>query len=153
MEDLFENIGILLIVIVGIIAKIGESSLNKRKKQGSAPMESDNTAPHEDGYPFDDGGHKSMQPATIRPESRLNPSQTFTTTTTGLNTAATTIAHPIAEKKTVRHEVVAESASVEHQLRHRKGANTANDSAQIDFDLRKAVIYSEILSPKFKDYD
>lgn len=152
MDGLLENIGIWLIVIVGIVAKLGESSLNNRKKKGGAPMTSGDTVEY--------GGQEATDRTIVHSQPQSEASRSFTTTvtmpepflTTDINTATATT--PIV-KKTVKHEVVTESASTEHQLCTTKKGNITDDNnnTQIDFDLRKAVIYSEILSPKFKDYD
>ena len=166
--DWLGDIGIVLLIVVGIIAKIGESAMNCKKQKGSTPKPFDEImeelAEQEPSRPIERGNageyEPEYQPTTV---FHTDMPQTFTSTTTAapapfLTTELSVSAEPARAKK--------QPASGKHA---QKEANTAQPTAsshgkktakkpqaaeqQADFDLRKAVIYSEILTPKFKDYD
>ena len=151
MEDLWENIGILLLIVVGVIAKIGESSLNGRKKKGSAtstPEEAETDAPKGFEEIFKEIIVPEQEPAEMTTASQYRPMadkeikpapREFVTDTTGVSGYADCSA---ANKPQKKHEHTSKNDSKQQACEEQEG-----------FDLRKAVIYSEILTPKFKDYD
>lgn len=150
MEDLWENIGILLLIVVGVIAKIGESSLNGRKKKGSVTSipeeaETDGTKGFEEIFIPEQEPAETPTASQDRPtaDRAAKPAPCdFVTDTTNIPGYADC---STADKPQKKHE----HPSKMHENTPKQQA----DERQEEFDLRKAVIYSEILAPKFKDYD
>ncbi len=152
MEDLWENIGILLLIVVGVIAKIGESSLNGRKKKGSTtsiPEEAETDAPKGFEEIFKEITIPEQESAEMPTASQYSPTADkavkpapcdFVTDTTGIPADYST-----ADKLQKKHEHPSKM--------HENTSKQQTHEEQEEFDLRKAVIYSEILAPKFKDYD
>ncbi len=151
---MWENIGILLLIVVGVIAKIGESSLNGRKKKGSTisiPEEVEADAPKGFEEIFKEITIPEQEPAEMPTASQYSPTADkaakpapcdFVTDTTGIPSYADCSATDKSQRK--------------HEHPSKMHGNTSKQQAneeQEEFDLRKAVIYSEILAPKFKDYD
>lgn len=166
--DWLGDIGIVMLIVVGIIAKIGESAMNGKKQKDSTPKPfgeiMEELAENEPSQPIERGNageyEPEYQPTTV---FHTDMPQTFTTTTTAtpapfLTTELSVAAEPARAKeqpasgKHAKQEVnVAQHTASSHGKRTAKKPQTAEQQA--DFDLRKAVIYSEILTPKFKDYD
>ena len=155
---------VLLVVFVGIVAKSGESALNMRKRatgnKGLLRVIID--ASSQDGYecPVDNAeqyaeistthnevfaGYTSTYtaPNTVEPEP-------FLTSELG---AVTTPNRGCADAK--QQSIADDSSIIEQTAQTVQSENQCSDSESVEsnFDLRAAVIYSEILSPKFKDLD
>ena len=166
--DWLGDIGIVLLIVVGIIAKIGESAMNGKKQKGSTPKPfeeiMEDLAEQEPLRPIERGNtdeySPEYQPTTV---FHTDMPQTFTTTTTAtpapfltteLSVAAETAR---AKKQPASGKHAPQEANAAQHIASLHGKKTAKKpqaaEQQADFDLRKAVIYSEILTPKFKDYD
>lgn len=151
MEDLWENIGILLLIVVGVIAKIGESSLNGRKKKGSTtsiPEEAETDEPKDFEEIFKEITIPEQEPAETPTASQNRPTADkaakpapcdFVTDISDYTDCSAT------DKSQRKHEHPSKM--------HENTSKQQKDEEQEEFDLRNAVIYSEILAPKFKDYD
>lgn len=168
--DWLGDIGIAMLIVVGIIAKIGESAINGNKRKGSAPKSFDEITEEElarqeqkPSRPTERGNageyEPEYQPTTV---SHTDMQQTFTTTTTAAPAPFLTTELSVAtESKPVnkQHASDKHAAHKANAKQHgalangKKTAKKSPESEPTDFDLREAVIYSEILAPKFKDYD
>ena len=166
--DWLGDIGIVLLIVVGIIAKIGESAMNGKKQKGGTtpqPFEEimEELAGQEQSRPIEHGEsgeyEPEYQPTTV---FHTDIPQTFTTTTTAapapfLTTELSVAAEPArAKEQPVSGKHAQQEANAAQHTASSHGKKTAKKpqaAEPTDFDLRKAVIYSEILAPKFKDYD
>ena len=140
-EDIFSNIWIVIIAIVSIIIRVIGSSARQKQEQ-EAPVapttsydEEEEVATHSDSLEtiFDEifEGHKRAEvthtTATIaeaQPQNVSTPQNA--TNRTSARSSRTVATEPATNK------------------------NSSNRSKK-NFNLREAVIYSEILTPKFKD--
>lgn len=166
--DWLGDIGIVLLIVVGIIAKIGESAMSGKKQKGSTPTPfeeiMEDLAEQEPSRPIERSNageyEPKYQPTTV---FHTDMPQTFTTTTTAapapfLTTELSVAAEPArAKKQQASGKHAPQEANTAQHTASSHGKKTAKRpqaaEQQADFDLRKAVIYSEILTPKFKDYD
>lgn len=119
-----------LLILVTIITQSGKKSKTQQKVQ--APIDINDI----DNTSSDDSSN--MPPATS--------SDTLTMMGTPLYTSTATKT-PMTKSSTPAQ------STTSRQKANNTPKNTSKDEDDTEFDLRKAVIYSEILTPKFKEED
>ena len=140
-EDFFSNIWIVIIAIVSIIIRvIGSSARQKQEQEAPASQstsydEEQEATTHSDSLEtiFDEilEGHKRAEVThTAAPIVEVQP-QTISNPQNATNRTSARSSRTVATEPTTNK-------------------NSSNHSKK-NFNLREAVIYSEILTPKFKD--
>ena len=140
-EDIFSNIWIVIIAIVSIIIRVIGSSARQKQEQEApaAPTtsydEEEEVTTHSDSLEtiFDEifEGHKRAEVThTAAPIAEAQP-QNVSTPQNATNRTSARSSRTVATEPTTNK-------------------NSSNRSKK-NFNLREAVIYSEILTPKFKD--
>ncbi|MGN0006988.1 MAG: hypothetical protein ACI35T_02710 [Alistipes sp.] len=166
MEDVVINIVLLLLVVfVGVVAKSGESALNKRKQatgnKGLFREVIDEYSQTDDEYP---ANRTEQYDRSLSNQDEWFAGYTSTYTvntpvepepflTTELGGVATPYRGLSDEKQQASRSTMDDSSVIGQNVQEVQAETALNnsDSVEQDFDLRSAVIYSEILSPKFND--
>ena len=163
MEDVLYYIGLGLLIIFSLIRKAGQATAQKSKKTINPPMEApmenfppiiptfahdesvDNQASRAERYGKRadlENSAEAQSLETIFDEEELyereqaRKAKRAEQTQGQVKKAPKQIAHPTLQKPSQQHKEA------------QKGGNSENLA---DFDLQKAVIYSEILKPKFEE--
>ncbi len=136
MKDILENLGIVLLIVISVAAQIAKA-VKKTSKAKTAP-----SAETEESV-FEEAARKERDTTF----SEIEPTYILTT--------------PMETKKQKKKGIPANKpnltghhAAEEKPHPHNKAADTEKAKPAVpieDFDLRKAIIYSEIMTPKFKE--
>lgn len=136
MEDILENLGIVLLIVISVAAQIAKAVKKASKARNTPSAETDEPV-------FERTAGKERD--TTFSEIEL----TYIPTT------------PMETKKQKKKGIPANKpnrtehhAAEEKQRTHNNAADTEKAKPAVsidDFDLRKAIIYSEIMTPKFKE--
>lgn len=119
-----------LLILVTIITQSGKKSKAKQKVQAPIDInDTDNTSSND-----------------LSNTTPITSSDTLTMMGTPLY-ASTATKTPTTKSSTPVQ------STTSHQKANNTPKNTSKDEDDTEFDLRKAVIYSEILTPKFKEED
>ena len=136
MEDILENLGIVLLIVISVAAQIAKAVKKASKARNTPSAETDEpvferTAGKERNTTFSE-----IEPTYIP----TTPMETQKQKKKGIPTnKPNRTEHHAAEEKPHPHNMAAD-------------AEKAKPAASVDdFDLRKAIIYSEIMTPKFKE--
>ena len=136
MEDILENLGIILLIVISVAAQIAKAAKKASKVRNAPSAETEKPV-------FEEAARKERNTTF----SEIEPTYTLTT--------------PMETKKQKKKVMPANKPNrTEHHAAEEK-QRTYNNAADIekakpavsidDFDLRKAIIYSEIMTPKFKE--
>lgn len=135
MEDILENLGIVLLIVISVAAQIAKAAKKASKARNTPSAETDEPV-------FEEVARKERDTTF----SEIEPTYILTT--------------PMETKKQKKKGIPAnkpnrtEHTAEEKQRAHNRAvdADKAKPAVSIDdFDLRKAIIYSEIMTPKFKE--
>lgn len=136
MEDILENLGIVLLIVISVAAQIAKAAKKASKVRNAPSAETEESV-------FEEAARKERNTTF----SEIEPTYILTT--------------PMETKKQKKKGIPANKlnrtehhAAEEKQRTHNKAANTEKAKPAVsidDFDLRKAIIYSEIMTPKFKE--
>lgn len=154
---------VLLVVFVGIVAKSGESALNKRKRAtgNKELLREIIDASSQDGYEYPvDNAEQYAETSATQNEVFTGYTSTYTTTNAiesepFLTTELEAVTTPNRGCADAKQSIADDSSIIGQNTQTIQSENQCSDSKSVEsnFDLRSAVIYSEILSPKFKDLD
>lgn len=136
MEDILENLGIVLLIVISVAAQIAKAAKKASKVRNAPSTETEEPV-------FEETARKGRNTTF----SEIEPTYIPTT--------------PMETKKQKKKGIPANKpnrtehhAAEEKQRTHNKAADTEKAKPAVsidDFDLRKAIIYSEIMTPKFKE--
>ena len=154
---------VLLVVFVGIVAKSGESALNMRKRAtgNKGLLREIIDASSQDGYECPvDNAEQYAKTSTTQNEVFAGYTSTYTATNAVesepfLTTELEAVTTPNRGCADAKQSIADDASIIEQTAQTVQSENQCSDSESVEpnFDLRAAVIYSEILSPKFKDLD
>lgn len=133
MDDIFEHLGIILLIVISVVAQIVKTA-KKAAKSSGMPTEETN-------------GHPTYE--DIIKEIRKPRSEKRTITapmTANKKKKVKKSSETEIKSNPAAHTAIEKSNDKSADTEILKQSNTIDD-----FDLRKAVIYSEILTPKFKE--
>lgn len=136
MEDILENLGIVLLIVISVAAQIAKAAKKASKVRNAPSAETEKPAFEEAARKERDTTFSEIEPTYIQ----TTPMETKKQKKKG-----------IPANKTNRTE---HHAAEEKQRMHNNAADTEKAKPTVsidDFDLRKAIIYSEIMTPKFKE--
>ena len=119
-----------LLILVTIITQSGKKSKAKQKVQ--APID------------INDTNNTSSNDLS---------NMASTTSSDALTMMGTPLYASTATKTPMTKSSTPAQTTTSHQKANNTPKNTSKDEDDTEFDLRKAVIYSEILTPKFKEED
>lgn len=137
MEDILENLGIVLLIVISVAAQIAKAAKKASKVRNAPSAETEESV-------FEEAARKERNTTF----SEIEPTYILTT--------------PMETKKQKKKGMPANKpshteqhhAAEEKQRTHNNAADTEKAKPAVsidDFDLRKAIIYSEIMTPKFKE--
>lgn len=137
MEDILENLGIILLIVISVAVQIAKAAKKASKVRNAPSAETEKPV-------FEEAARKERNTTF----SEIEPTYILTT--------------PLETKKQKKKGMPANKpshteqhhATEEKQRTHNKAADTEKAKPAVsidDFDLRKAIIYSEIMTPKFKE--
>lgn len=137
MEDILENLGIILLIVISVAAQIAKAAKKASKVRNVPSTETKEPV-------FEEAARKERNTtfSEIEPTYTLKtPMETKKQKKKGIsaNKPSHTEQHHAAEEKQRTHNNAAD-------IEKAKPATSIDD-----FDLRKAIIYSEIMTPKFKE--
>lgn len=136
MEDILENLGIVLLIVISVAAQITKT-VKKASKARNAP------SAKTEKPPFAETAGKEMDTIFSEIESTYiltTPMETKKQKKKGI---------PANKPNRTEHHAVEDKTHSQN-----KAADTEKATPAVsidDFDLRKAIIYSEIMTPKFKE--
>lgn len=146
MDEIFEHLGIALLIIISAVAQIIKFTKKADKSKGtpSAETEADIPAPHTDTV-----GRMPIERKPLADTTTFSPRPEF----------EYTFSVPVKSKKPKKakassHKPMQSAGQTGKTAPKRVAADTekANPAVSADnFDIRQAIIYSEIMTPKFNE--
>ncbi len=136
MEDILENLGIVLLIVISVAAQIAKAVKKASKVRNAPSAETEEPALAENADKKKNTTFSEIEPTYIL----TTPMKTKKQKKKGI---------PANKPNRTEHH-----AAEEKQRTHNKTTDTEKAKPAVsidDFDLRKAIIYSEIMTPKFKE--
>ncbi len=137
MDDILEHLGIILLIVISVAAKIVRTAKNASKSEAAPSIETGEPAYGEiigkEAYIPKIKKQTAAVPMSAKRQKNAKKSS-------GMGTDSNTAGYRADEKPNEK--------SIGFEKSDSQAALSVSDD---DFDLRKAVIYSEILTPKFKE--
>lgn len=136
MKDILENLGIVLLIVISVAAQIAKAAKKASKARNTPSAETDEPVFEEVARKERDTTFSEIEPTYIL----TTPMETKKQKKKGM---------PANKPNRTEH-----NAAEEKQRTHNKAVDTEKAKPAVsidDFDLRKAIIYSEIMTPKFKE--
>lgn len=136
MEDILENLGIVLLIVISVAAQIAKTVKKASKARNTPSAETDEPVFERTAGKERDTTFSEIKPTYIP----TTPMETKKQKKKGI---------PANKPNRTEHH-----AAEEKQRTHNNAADTEKAKPAVsidDFDLRKAIIYSEIMTPKFKE--
>lgn len=130
MDDIFEHLGIILLIVISVVAQIAKTA-KKASKENNAPSSAE-MEEHTDGKII--GTLTEIKPKVKKHTPMKTKSPKKSATPSNIDNNSNLIGNFAPQKS--KSEV--------------KNSETPTVSID-DFDIRKAIIYSEIMTPKFKE--
>lgn len=136
MEDILENLGIVLLIVISVAAQIAKATKKAFKVRNAPSAETEEPVFEEAVRKERDTIFSEIEPTYIP----TTPMETKKQKKKGI---------PANKPNRTEHHAAGEKP---HPHNRRADTEKAKPAVSIDdFDLRKAIIYSEIMTPKFKE--
>lgn len=136
MEDILENLGIVLLIVISVAAQIAKAVKKASKARNTPSAETEEPV-------FEEAAREERDTTFSEIE------QTYILTTPMETKKQKKKGMPANKPNRTEHH-----AAEEEQRTYNKTTDTEKAKPAVsidDFDLRKAIIYSEIMTPKFKE--
>ena len=132
MDDIYENLGIILLIVISVVAQVTKTAKKAAKSKGTPSVD------------INEPAYEEMTGKEIRrPNVKVQRAKSKTAAT---NHKKIEKPFEIGTKSNTKQHLADETNSIKSESGNTKPAVSIDD-----FDLRTAVIYSEIMTPKFKE--
>lgn len=144
MDEIFEHLGIVLLIIISVAAQIIKVAKRAAKKNETPSVETDTPAPHADTV-----GRTPIERKPLIDTTTFSPKPEF----------EYTFSVPVKPKKQKKakaqsHKPMQSAEQTGKTEPKRVAADTEKAKPAVsadNFDIRQAIIYSEIMTPKFNE--
>lgn len=136
MEDILENLGIVLLIVISVAAQITKTAKKASKARNAPSAKTEKPTFAETADQERDTKFSEIEPTYIL----TTPMETKKQKKKGI---------PANKPNRTEHHAAEDKPHSQN-----KAADTEKTAPAVsidDFDLRKAIIYSEIMTPKFKE--